>query len=83
MLLLLPERSLIPVTIAMFEPHSILLSTIRHNAVVGRMNSLVYPVEGGMEDWLYAAGWNKEFLKVIKRFIASSPTACSPVLNVL
>jgi hypothetical protein len=26
---------------------------------IGRMSSLVYPVEGGMEDWLYAAGWDK------------------------
>ena len=25
---------------------------------VGRMNSMVYPVDGGMEDWLYAAGWD-------------------------
>jgi len=24
----------------------------------GRINSLVYPVDGGMEDWLYAAGWD-------------------------
>lgn len=24
----------------------------------GRMNSIVYPVDGGMEDWLYAAGWD-------------------------
>jgi hypothetical protein len=22
------------------------------------MNSIVYPVDGGMEDWLYAAGWD-------------------------
>jgi hypothetical protein len=26
---------------------------------VGRVNTLIYPVEGGMEDWLYAAGWDK------------------------
>jgi len=25
----------------------------------GPMNSLVYPVEGGMEDWMYAAGWDR------------------------
>eukprot|EP01035_Chromulina_nebulosa_P040268 gene40268-54454_t len=25
---------------------------------IGRMNSMVYPVDGGMEDWLYAAGWD-------------------------
>ena len=31
--------------------------------IVGRMNSLVYPVEGGMEDWMYAAGWDKATLK--------------------
>ncbi|CAJ1336624.1 unnamed protein product [Effrenium voratum] len=24
---------------------------------LGRINDLVYPVEGGMEDWSYAAGW--------------------------
>ena len=30
---------------------------------VGRINSLVYPVDGGMEDWLYAAGWDKGVLK--------------------
>ena len=23
------------------------------------MNSMVYPVHGGMEDWLYAAGWDE------------------------
>lgn len=23
------------------------------------MNSLVYPVDGSMEDWMYAAGWDK------------------------
>lgn len=28
-------------------------------SVVGPINSLIYPVEGGMEDWLYAAGWDK------------------------
>jgi hypothetical protein len=28
-------------------------------ATVGRINTLIYPVEGGMEDWLYAAGWDK------------------------
>jgi hypothetical protein len=31
---------------------------------IGRINSMVYPVEGGMEDWLYAAGWDKANLKV-------------------
>ena len=31
--------------------------------VVGRINSMVYPVDGGMEDWLYAAGWDKAVLK--------------------
>lgn len=25
---------------------------------VGTMNSLVYPVDGGLEDWAYAAGWD-------------------------
>lgn len=26
---------------------------------VGRMNQLVYPVSGGMEDWAYAASWDR------------------------
>lgn len=26
---------------------------------VGKINSIIYPVDGGMEDWLYAAGWDK------------------------
>ncbi len=25
---------------------------------VGRLNPVVYPVDGGMEDWGYAAGWD-------------------------
>lgn len=25
---------------------------------VGKMNSIVYPVDGGMEDWVYASGWD-------------------------
>ena len=25
---------------------------------VGRLNSIVYPVTGGMEDWAYAASWD-------------------------
>eukprot|EP01042_Synura_sphagnicola_P000199 gene199-201_t len=25
---------------------------------VGKMNSVVYPVDGGLEDWAYAAGWD-------------------------
>lgn len=29
---------------------------------VGRINTLIYPVDGGMEDWLYAAGWDKSQL---------------------
>jgi len=24
----------------------------------GKMNSIVYPVDGGMEDWVYASGWD-------------------------
>ena len=36
------------------------------------MNSLVYPVEGGMEDWLYAAGWDPENVK------QCAPSAPSP-----
>jgi hypothetical protein len=30
---------------------------------VGRINTLIYPVEGGMEDWMYAAGWDKATLR--------------------
>lgn len=26
--------------------------------ILGTMNSMVYPVHGGMEDWMYAAGWD-------------------------
>lgn len=26
--------------------------------IVGDMSSTVYPVNGGMEDWAYAAGWD-------------------------
>lgn len=37
---------------------------------VGRMNSLVYPVDGGMEDWMYAAGWD-----------TSTVRACQPALR--
>lgn len=25
---------------------------------VGKMNSIVYPVDGGLEDWVYASGWD-------------------------
>ena len=27
---------------------------------VGRLNTVVYGVEGGMEDWAYGAGWDTE-----------------------
>lgn len=30
---------------------------------MGRINSLIYPVDGGMEDWLYAAGWDKSIVQ--------------------
>ena len=30
----------------------------RNTYPAGRLNSLVYPVAGGMEDWAYAAGWD-------------------------
>lgn len=29
---------------------------------VAPINSVVYPVSGGMEDWLYAAGWDRSEL---------------------
>lgn len=38
---------------------------------VGRINSLVYPVDGGMEDWLYGAGWDKVELKKCNSNIAA------------
>ena len=28
---------------------------------VGRINSIIYPVDGGMEDWMYAAGWDPRY----------------------
>lgn len=30
---------------------------------VGPINSVIYPVDGGMEDWLYAEGWDQSFLR--------------------
>jgi hypothetical protein len=33
------------------------------SCTVGRINSIIYPVEGGMEDWLYAAGWDHSPVK--------------------
>ena len=30
---------------------------------VGRLNDLVYPVAGGMEDWAYAAGWDANLVQ--------------------
>ena len=30
---------------------------------VGRLNNLVYPVGGGMEDWGYAASWDTHTLR--------------------
>eukprot|EP01041_Mallomonas_annulata_P006251 gene6251-12656_t len=30
---------------------------------VGRINSIIYPVDGGMEDWVYAAGWDQVNVK--------------------
>ncbi len=30
--------------------------------LVGEINSVIYPVDGGMEDWLYAEGWDSKFL---------------------
>ena len=41
---------------------------------VGRINSLVYPVDGGMEDWLYAAGWDKDELKKCSSDVSSDIT---------
>jgi len=38
---------------------------------VGTMNKLVYPVEGGLEDWSYAASWDKELVQ----------TLCTPAKN--
>lgn len=30
---------------------------------MGRINSLIYYVDGGMEDWLYAAGWDHDLVQ--------------------
>lgn len=44
---------------------------------VGRINSLVYPVEGGMEDWMYAAGWDRGAAQ-LKNCTRYSNTATPP-----
>ena len=36
-----------------------------------RMNSIVYPVHGGMEDWAYAASWDTQ-LRVKQGCVGSS-----------
>jgi Zinc carboxypeptidase len=41
------------------------------NYPTGTMNELVYPVEGGLEDWSYAASWDKELVQ----------TLCTPTKN--
>jgi len=51
----------------------VLLSLI---ILVGRINSMIYPVEGGMEDWLYAAGW--DHTNGILRNCSRSGTAGEP-----
>jgi hypothetical protein len=28
----------------------------------GTMSDLVYPVDGGLEDWVYSSGWENDFL---------------------
>lgn len=30
---------------------------------MNRINSIVYAVDGGMEDWMYAAGWDKGLVR--------------------
>lgn len=45
--------------------------TASHNKLVpeyeiGRMTDIVYSVEGGMEDWVYAAGWENQVFLLIK-----------------
>jgi hypothetical protein len=40
---------------------------------IGRINSIVYPVDGGMEDWMYAAGWDQSSLKKCKAFTPLQP----------
>lgn len=44
---------------------------------IGRINSLVYPVEGGMEDWMYAAGWDRDPV-LLKNCTQFSNTASPP-----
>ena len=41
----------------------------------GRINSIVYPVDGGMEDWLYAAGWDKATNRKCKETFAFNGTS--------
>ena len=40
----------------------------------GRINSMVYPVTGGMEDWAYAASWENEISSSAEKPI----TSCQP-----
>ena len=42
---------------------SVYVVVVVFHHTVGPINTLIYPVEGGMEDWLYAAGWDKAPLR--------------------
>lgn len=50
-----------------------------HLYVVGRTNDVVYPVEGGMEDWAYAGEWRHFFSFPLSPFFFFSPF-CNPLI---
>ena len=49
---------------------------------VGPMNTAVYPVTGGMEDWAYAASWDKTgYVKACKPTTYADSPAYDPALT--
>eukprot|EP00605_Chrysophyceae_sp_TOSAG23-4_P001873 GSChrysophyteH1.ASY1.ANO1.2067.1 assembled CDS len=42
--------------------------------VAGPINTVIYPVDGGMEDWMYAAGWDNERPNLSRKCTANSDT---------
>jgi hypothetical protein len=55
---------------------------------VNRINSIVYSVDGGMEDWMYAAGWDKSLVRMDcignnkkKRFLRTEDVNTSSLLS--
>ncbi len=39
--------------------------------MTGPISSVVYAVEGGMEDWGYSAGWENDVVYFFKSFFAN------------